>query len=184
MAKNKQPETMSTSNVAVKPESEPVTTKQPRTRVAEVSVIDDHILRFAFINDVTEDFDTRTVSDAMRHRAMLHGFAQKLRDCYAGKSDPEIARAEHLKVRDNLMAGAWPIHGHGGPKETPIIYLAKALVALGVERGKNPSYETVLARLQSAGRGERMKLANDPDVIRHLAVIRPQTTSVDVNSYF
>lgn len=69
------------------------------------------VLIFTFDDGEVIRFDTGTVSEEIRNRAVLHGFSQKLGDSYAAAAKEENplawAKEQVREVISQLLAGDW-----------------------------------------------------------------------------
>lgn len=89
-------------------------------------------IKFTFEDESTQTLTAENISDAMKLRAMWHGFSQKIGDSYAGagKAESPLAFAKDCvkETIAQIYAGEWrAASGEGGPRVTD---LAVALARL------------------------------------------------------
>jgi hypothetical protein len=151
-----------------------------KKRVAKAAVeVEGSVLTFTFSNGNIRTFDVSRCSDEIRHRLMLHGAEQKLRDCYAGAGSPDEAEGLWQKVSDQLLAGQFNSKREGGPAaEGTIEQLARAMVMAWAEKGQTKNYEDVLAYVKGLSKEQRSALRARPAVAVALAKIKTEGKSV------
>jgi hypothetical protein len=118
-----------------------------KARIASVSVdTGDWMLTFAFTHGASINVRLADLSPEVRNRLALHGLEQKLRDAYAGVSDPEQAYGLARKVLDALRAGQWTVRGSSEPRPDSTEVLAQAVCAAAAAAGKSLDPEAVKAK--------------------------------------
>jgi hypothetical protein len=150
-----------------------------KARIASVSVdTGDWMLTFAFTHGASINVRLADLSPEVRNRLALHGLEQKLRDAYAGVSDPEQAYGLARKVLDALRAGQWTVRGSSEPRPDSMEVLSQAVVAAAAAAGRTLEPEAVKAKLKTLDRSALSKLRSDPRVAAELARLRGKSQNV------
>lgn len=133
---------------------------------------DSVILRFAFEDGVSVDFDIRDTSDEIKLCAMAHGFNQKLRDSFAGKKGDD-ARKELQTVADNLLGGFWTKPSKSGDgASTNMTILVEAIVRGLEEEGETVSAERLASiKAKLADMEDTKPVMQKPAIAKHYKAI-------------
>ncbi len=162
-----------------------VATATKKPVIAKVSVDETaNTLTFEFGHGVSHVVELDKLDESLRHRAMLHGFEQKLRDSYAGAKGSAVeAEGMFLEVLDTLKSGAWNMKVSGEPREEPIELLAKAMVNAFAARGKVIPLAVVLDKIKGVDKKERAVYRKNPEISVELAKLKAaavvKTASLD-----
>ena len=127
-------------------------------------------IRFDFEDKTSETFTLDDVSEAMRVRAMWHGFSQKIGDSYAsaGKAENALAFAKEA-VRETIAQvkgenASWrAAAGEGGPRVTDL--------AVAMARVSGKTIEEVVAYLENQTDEQKKVWKKKPKIALELAKI-------------
>lgn len=125
---------------------------------------------FEFEDKTTETFSLDDVNDAIRVRAMWHGFSQKIGDSYAaaGKAENPLGFAKE-SVRETIAQlkgenAAWrAAAGEGGPRVTDL--------AIALSRVSGKSVDECVAYLEEQSDEQKKTWRKKPKVALELAKI-------------
>jgi hypothetical protein len=94
-------------------------------------------ITFAFEDNTSQVFDISKVKDAVKLRAMFHGFSQKIGDSYAGAgkdANPlKFAKEAVKETIAQLYAGDWRATSEGGPRVTDLALALSMLSGKTIE---------------------------------------------------
>lgn len=143
-------------------------------------------LRVPGVADVVT-LDTSKCTDAIRNMAMLQGFKTKLingaaipRDEKTGKSaTPGEKLAAIRAIAANLANDVWSARGTGAVSADTLLMhdLVLAIVAV-----RGFAVEKVVNFVTGKSAAERQALAAMPKIAEHIAKLRADRSSIDVNS--
>lgn len=138
-----------------------------KIKFLEVNPLGDYGLEFSLGDGQTIAIRFGEFSEDVRHRAMVHGFNQKIRDASAsfGKErDYDGAFEEMMKVVDGLKAGSWNRQGGGIGAGVIMEDLAAA-----ISRIKSVDIAKAMAAVKSASDEQRKAWSKNARVAQLMA---------------
>lgn len=125
------------------------------------------VLAFILGNGDRVELDTARCSEAMKLRAMFHGFNQKVRDSAAGQSkekDYATARSNMQETIDSIYGEEWNRQGGGGSAGIVMEDLANA-----ISQFKNCTFEKAEGVVKKAKPEQRAEWAKNKKIAQLMA---------------